>query len=42
MPSKTNFGDLTLYSSSGADTEETFLKFRTDIAGQAPTVTLTK
>lgn len=33
MPSKTDFGDLTLYSSSGADTEETFLKFRTDIAG---------
>ena len=33
MPSKTDFGDLTLYASSGADAEETFLKFRTDIAG---------
>lgn len=33
MPSKTDFGDLTLYSSSGADAEESFLKFRTDIAG---------
>jgi len=36
MPSKTDFGDLTLYASSGADTEETFLKFRTDIAGTSP------
>ena len=33
MPIKTSFGDLTLYASSGADAEETFLKFRTDIAG---------
>lgn len=33
MPSKTSFGNLTLYASSGADAEETFLKFRTDIAG---------
>lgn len=33
MPSKTDFGDLTLYASSGADAEKTFLKFRTDIAG---------
>ena len=33
MPSKTSFGNLTLYASSGADSEETFLKFRTDIAG---------
>lgn len=36
MPSKTSFGDLTLYASSGADAEETFLKFRTDIAGTTP------
>ena len=36
MPSKTSFGDLTLYASSGADAEETFLKFRTDIAGTSP------
>ena len=36
MPSKTDFGDLTLYASSGADAEETFLKFRTDIAGTTP------
>ena len=36
MPSKTDFGDLTLYASSGADAEETFLKFRTDIAGTIP------
>lgn len=36
MPSKTNFGDLTLYASSGEDAEETFLKFRTDIAGITP------
>lgn len=33
MPSKTDFGNLTLYASSGADAEETFLKFRTDIVG---------
>ena len=36
MPSKTSFGNLTLYASSGADAEETFLKFRTDIAGTTP------
>ena len=36
MPIKTSFGDLTLYASSGADAEETFLKFRTDIAGTTP------
>ena len=33
MPTKTDFGDLTLYASTGQDAEETFLKFRTDIAG---------
>ena len=36
MPSKTDFGDLTLYASSGDDAEQTFLKFRTDIAGTIP------
>lgn len=36
MPSKTEFGDLTLYASSGDDAEQTFLKFRTDIAGTIP------
>ena len=36
MPSKTKFGDLTLYASSGDDAEQTFLKFRTDIAGTIP------
>lgn len=36
MPSKTEFGDLTLYASSGDDVEQTFLKFRTDIAGTTP------
>ena len=33
MPSKTDFADLTLYSATGDDSEQTFLKFRTDIAG---------
>lgn len=36
MPSKTSFGDLTLCASSGEDAEQTFLKFRTDIAGITP------
>lgn len=36
MPTKTDFGDLTLYASSGEDAEQTFLKFRTDIAGVTP------
>lgn len=36
MPTKTDFGDLTLYASSGDDAEQTFLKFRTDIAGTTP------
>ena len=36
MPSKTEFGDLTLYASSGENTEQTFLKFRTNIAGTTP------
>lgn len=36
MPTKTDFGDLTLYASSGEDAEQTFLKFRTDIAGITP------
>lgn len=33
MPSKTAFGDLTLYDISGYDINETFMKFRNDIAG---------
>lgn len=33
MPTKTDFGDLTLYSATGPDAEQTFLKFRNDIAG---------
>lgn len=36
MPTKTNFGDLTLYSATGEDTQQSFLKFRTDIAGTDP------
>lgn len=36
MPGKTDFGDLTLYSATGQDAEQTFLKFRTDIAGISP------
>lgn len=36
MPTKTDFGDLTLYASTGSDAEETFLKFRSDIAGTSP------
>lgn len=36
MPGKTDFGDLTLYSATGQDAEQTFLKFRTDIAGINP------
>ena len=42
MPSKTDFWDLTLYASSGADAKETFLKFRTDIAGTSPESSFSK
>ena len=33
MPTQTDFAHLKLYSATGADTELSFLKFRSDIAG---------
>ena len=40
MPTKTDFGDLTLYASTGQDAEETFLKLvihidKFDVKGKA-------
>lgn len=36
MPVQTDFGKLTLYSATGEDAQQSFLKFRNDIAGTDP------